>query len=111
PVGPVDADGAERGDQARADAGAAERAGGIKLAREGPHAAGMEEGAEVEHLRQPQPDLARHQEVRLAERARARLPRAGVRVEAVGGDGELVVAAQRYPVLRAAHREQLIEER
>src|SRR5256712_1809656 len=56
-------------------------------------------------------DLARHQQVRLAERAGARLPRAGIRVEAVGGDRELVVAAQRYPVLRAAHREQLVEER
>src|SRR2546427_736748 len=43
--------------------------------------------------------------------AGARLPRAGVRVEAVEGDRELVVAAQRYPVLRAAHREQLVEER
>src|SRR5438046_4394020 len=111
PVRPVDADGTEWRDDAEADTGAAQQAGRIELPGARPHVAGVVERRHVEHLRQPRAHLAGHREVGLSERAGARLAAAGARVEPVRGDRELVVAAERDAVLRAAHREELIDER
>src|SRR5882762_9360241 len=109
-VRPVDADRAERRDDADSQPRAPQQPGGIELAGVRPHVAGVEERGQVEHLRQPCPHLAGHREVRLAERGGGRLPVDGVRVVAVRRDRELVVAAQGNAVLHAAHREQLVEE-
>src|SRR5437879_9152657 len=107
---PVEADRAERRDDAEADTGTAQQAGRVELPGARPHVAGVVERRHVEHLRQPGPHLAGHREVSLTERAGARLPAAGARVEPVWRDRELVVAAQRDAVLRAAHREALVDE-
>src|SRR3989449_6032604 len=111
PVRPVDADGTEWRDDAEADAGAAQQAGRIELPGARPHVAGVIERRHVEHLRQPRAHLAGHREGRLSECTVARLPAAGSRVRTVVADRERVVAAERDAVLRAAHREELIDER
>src|SRR5689334_297644 len=110
PVGPVDADRTERRDDADPDPRAAEQAGRVELLGAGPHVARVDEGREVEHLRDARPDFAGRREVRLAERARARLPVARGGIEPAWRDRELVVAAEWDAVLYTTHGEQLIEE-
>src|SRR5213594_1304629 len=61
-VRPVDADRAKRRDDAHADPRAAEQPSRVELAGVRPHVAGVEEGRDVEHLRQPRPHLTGHRE-------------------------------------------------
>src|SRR3989442_5435940 len=75
-VRPVDADGAERRDDAQADTGAPEQAGRIELAGGRPHVAGVEETVHAEQLRQPRAPPTPPPEGRLPERG-ARRPGPG----------------------------------
>src|SRR4029077_5655252 len=110
-VAQVEPDRTEGRNDRDSHAGAAEQPGGIVLSRAGPHVAGVEEGADVERLRQPEADRAGHQEERVAERAGARLPARRVGIVSLRRNGELIVAAERDAELGAAHGEQLVEER
>src|SRR5437016_13877426 len=102
-VCPADPDRPEGRDDAQADAGTTEQAGRIELAGVRPHVSRVHEHVDIEHLRQPGADLARHREIRLAERAGRRLAVHGRRVVPPGRDGELAVARQGHAVLPAAH--------
>src|SRR5690349_24823469 len=108
-VAQIEADGSEGRDHRHADAGAPEEPGRVVLSRALPDVAGVEERADVEGLGQPQPDLRIHQEERVAERRRARLPGGRVGVVALGRDGELNVAAQGDAEWRPAQGEELVE--
>src|SRR5438105_13838161 len=109
-VCPVDPDRPQGRDDAQAQAGPAEQPRRIELAGARPHVAGVHEHVDIEHLRQPGADLARHGEIRLPERGGRRLAVDGGPVVSVGWDRGLVVAAQRDAVLHAAHRPPLAEE-
>src|SRR5439155_13029863 len=109
-VRPVDPDGPEGRNDAQADAGTTEQPRRIELAGVRPHVPRVHEHVDVEHLRQPRADLARHGEIRPAERIGRRLAVDGGRIVSLGRDGELIIATQRDAVLHTAHGEQLVEE-
>jgi hypothetical protein len=87
------------------EAEAPEQTRRVKLARRVPNVAAFEEGVYVKRLIDPEPQLARTDEEGVSEGRPARLALIGVRVESARSDRELVVAAERLAVLRAADRE------
>src|SRR5688500_14483760 len=88
PIPDIHAQRSERAQCSYPEPKASEQPRGIELAGLVPNIAAFEESVQVERLADSQPELARSDEIRVAERRAARLQIIGVGVETVGSDGK-----------------------
>src|SRR4051794_11900842 len=111
PVAQIHPDRSQGRDHCAPEARSPEEPGWIPLAGRAIDVARVKEGTHVKCLTDPCPGLDRKGGVGLAEGLGARGSAApGTRIESIRGDGELIVAPQRNPVLHASQGIQVLVE-
>src|SRR5712691_3759675 len=111
PIAQIDADRPQRRHYRGPESGPTEEPRGVPLPGGPIDVSRIEERVHIERLADPGTGLDGERRERLAEGVRARLVAARPWIEAVGGDGELVIPAQRDAVLDASQGVELREER